>query len=41
MLNNFQKTIKDEIQLQGTGLHNGIKVNLIIKPAEANTGIIF
>jgi len=25
---NFQKTIKEPIELQGVGLHNGIKVNL-------------
>ena len=41
MLSNYQKTIKDSIQLQGTGLHNGIKVNLNIMPAEADTGILF
>tara|TARA_Y100000590_G_scaffold326218_1_gene370198 strand:- start:8370 stop:9293 length:924 start_codon:yes stop_codon:yes gene_type:complete len=37
----LQKTIKDEIELQGVGLHNGKKVNLILKPSEANSGIIF
>jgi len=41
MLQNSQKTIKDQIQLEGVGLHNGIKVNLCLKPAEANSGIIF
>jgi len=41
MLSNYQKTIKDSIQIQGTGLHNGIKVNLNIMPAEADTGILF
>ena len=41
MSTNSQKTIKNSIQLQGTGLHNGLKVNLFIKPAEANTGILF
>ena len=38
---NFQKTIKDSIELQGVGLHNGIKVNICLKPAEANFGIKF
>lgn len=38
---NSQKTIKDPIELEGVGLHNGIKVNLCLKPAEANSGIKF
>jgi UDP-3-O-[3-hydroxymyristoyl] N-acetylglucosamine deacetylase len=37
----LQKTIKDTIELEGVGLHNGIKANLLIKPAKANSGIIF
>ena len=37
----LQKTIKDYIELQGVGLHNGVKVNLVLKPAEVNTGITF
>ena len=37
----LQKTIKESIELRGIGLHNGKEVNLCIKPAEANTGIIF
>tara|TARA_B100001123_G_C15337368_1_gene1033379 strand:- start:1236 stop:2162 length:927 start_codon:yes stop_codon:yes gene_type:complete len=41
MLQAFQKTIKEYVQLEGVGLHNGLKVNLKLKPAEANTGIIF
>ena len=41
MFQSFQKTIKDSIQLEGVGLHNGIKVNLCLKPAEADTGILF
>ena len=36
-----QKTIKGNITFNGVGLHNGQKVNLVIKPAEPNTGIIF
>ena len=36
---NLQKTIKEPIELEGIGLHNGIKVNLSLKPAEANSGI--
>ena len=38
---NPQKTIKDFIELEGIGLHNGIKVNLCLKPAEINSGIKF
>ena len=37
----LQKTIKDAIELEGVGLHNGIKANLRIKPAKINSGIIF
>ena len=36
-----QKTLKDKIEIDGIGLHNGIKVNLNIKPAKVNSGIIF
>ena len=38
---NLQKTIKETIELEGVGLHNGIKVNLVVKPAEVNAGIKF
>ena len=38
---NSQKTIKDPIELEGVGLHNGIKVNLCLKPATVNSGIKF
>jgi UDP-3-O-[3-hydroxymyristoyl] N-acetylglucosamine deacetylase len=37
----FQKTLNDNIELKGIGLHNGLKVNLQIKPAKPNTGIVF
>ncbi len=36
-----QKTINNTIKLYGIGLHNGIKANLIIKPAKENFGIKF
>jgi UDP-3-O-[3-hydroxymyristoyl] N-acetylglucosamine deacetylase len=36
-----QKTIKENIIFKGIGLHSGLRVNLVIKPAEPNTGIIF
>ena len=38
---NSQKTIRDPIELEGVGLHNGVKVNLCLKPAEVNSGIKF
>ena len=38
---NSQKTIKDYIELEGVGLHNGKKVKLCLKPAEINSGIKF
>ena len=41
MQKNLQKTLKDSTQLTGVGLHTGLKVNICLKPAEANTGIIF
>ena len=41
MVMNFQKTVRESIELNGVGLHNGIKVNLCLKPAEVNSGIIF
>ena len=41
MFDFFQKTIADSVQLEGVGLHNGIKVKLILKPLETNSGIVF
>ncbi len=41
MFSSLQKTIKNEIRLEGVGLHTGLKVKLVIKPSEVNTGIIF
>ena len=41
MFKNPQNTIQDSIKLEGIGLHNGLKVNLFLKPAEVNSGIIF
>jgi len=40
-MGDLQKTIKDIIELEGVGLHNGVKVNLCLKPAEVNSGIRF
>ena len=41
MVKDFQKTLKETAQLEGVGLHNGIKVNISLKPAEVNSGIKF
>lgn len=41
MVMNFQKTIKEPIEFKGVGLHNGINVNLCLKPADVNSGIKF
>jgi len=36
-----QKTISKPITFEGVGLHSGLKVNLTLRPAEPNTGILF
>ena len=36
-----QKTIKNSISFSGVGLHTGVDVNVSIKPAKPDTGIIF
>ena len=36
-----QKTIKNNISFNGVALHSGLNVNVCIKPAEANYGIVF
>ena len=41
MLKKNQKTIRENIELKGIGLHSGVEVSLIIKPSKVNTGIRF
>jgi len=41
MFQSSQNTIKEAIQLEGVGLHNGIKVNLSLIPSDPNSGIVF
>ena len=41
MHNLSQKTVKSDISFNGVGLHTGNAVDLIIKPAQPNNGIIF
>ncbi|MCT4637098.1 MAG: bifunctional UDP-3-O-[3-hydroxymyristoyl] N-acetylglucosamine deacetylase/3-hydroxyacyl-ACP dehydratase [Bacteroidales bacterium] len=36
-----QRTLKSEVKLTGKGLHTGVNVNLVIKPAPENSGIVF
>ena len=36
-----QKTIKKNIKISGIGLHTGQRVNLFIKPAKPNHGVVF
>ena len=37
----FQHTVANEVAISGVGIHTGQTVQMILKPAEANTGIIF
>ena len=36
-----QRTIKESVSAIGVGLHKGEKVQLTLRPAPANTGIVF
>ncbi len=36
-----QKTIKNKVSFEGVALHSGLNVNICIKPAQPNSGIIF
>jgi UDP-3-O-[3-hydroxymyristoyl] N-acetylglucosamine deacetylase len=36
-----QKTIKNNVSFSGVALHSGVNVNICIKPAEPNFGIVF
>ena len=36
-----QRTLKQEIRANGVGLQTGKEVSLTIRPAPANTGIVF
>jgi UDP-3-O-[3-hydroxymyristoyl] N-acetylglucosamine deacetylase/3-hydroxyacyl-[acyl-carrier-protein] dehydratase len=36
-----QKTISNEVELKGVGLHTGKEVNIKFKPAPVNTGLVF
>ena len=36
-----QKTIKNNVSFSGVALHSGVDVNICIKPADPNFGIVF
>lgn len=36
-----QRTVKTLVSATGVGLHTGARVNLVLRPAPANTGIVF
>ncbi|MCH5376839.1 MAG: UDP-3-O-acyl-N-acetylglucosamine deacetylase, partial [Planctomycetes bacterium] len=36
-----QRTLRDSIRATGIGLHSGAKVYMTLRPAAANTGIVF
>ena len=36
-----QKTIKENVSFSGIALHSGLNVNVVIKPADPNFGIVF
>lgn len=37
----FQRTLAAEASITGVGIHTGQTVNIVLKPAEPNTGIVF
>ena len=37
----YQKTIAQQIETEGVGLHSGKPIHMILKPAPENTGIVF
>ncbi|APG27611.1 UDP-3-O-[3-hydroxymyristoyl] N-acetylglucosamine deacetylase [Syntrophotalea acetylenivorans] len=37
----YQKTLQQPVKISGIGLHSGQEITMSLRPAEANTGIIF
>ncbi len=37
----FQRTIAAPVILEGIGLHSGVSVKIVVKPAVANSGVVF
>lgn len=40
-MKDLQKTLKREYKFEGKGLHTGLKVNMTLAPAPADTGVVF
>ncbi|APJ04978.1 UDP-3-O-acyl-N-acetylglucosamine deacetylase [Silvanigrella aquatica] len=40
-MNNFQRTLKRSVSFSGVGVHSGNLISVEIRPAAANTGIVF
>ena len=36
-----QRTIKNPVTIQGTGLHSGDDITVTLRPAEVDTGVVF
>ena len=41
MKSGFQTTLNDRVSLEGIGVHSGKPVNVVLHPAEADSGIVF
>ena len=37
----FQRTLASEVRIDGVGIHSGQTVEIVLKPSEPNTGIVF
>ena len=37
----MQRTLKDSVEYKGVGLHSGKEIKIIVRPAEAGTGVTF
>ncbi|MCE3233763.1 MAG: lpxC [Rickettsiaceae bacterium] len=37
----YQRTLANKVSCSGVGLHSGIMINLTLKPAEENAGVVF
>ena len=41
MWDKYQKTLNNEVNFSGIGLHSGVKVDVTLTPANSNSGVIF
>lgn len=37
----YQRTIGQQVAISGIGLHTGLRISMVLRPAEAGTGILF